>query len=109
MKGLPGSLGDLLIITVAGVLGMGFFIAFVAPGMPRTPWGWLLSLVLGVPLLLFVDVVFDLMGSGMSLRPRPRRRRGWLWWVGALVICIVVLTGFNALLSNVGFLSAQFR
>lgn len=104
MKALSGALGNLLIIVIAGVLAIGFFIAFVAPGMPRTPWGWLMALVLGLPLLLFVDVVFDLTGSR-----RHRRRGGWVWWAAAFAICAVVLLGVGALLSSIDFLRAQFR
>ncbi|HEU0078442.1 MAG TPA: hypothetical protein VFQ76_12370, partial [Longimicrobiaceae bacterium] len=44
----------------AALLSAFFFVAFVAPGWPRTLWGWLISAALGLPLLVVGEVVLAL-------------------------------------------------
>src|SRR6202008_2560911 len=66
VRKLSDTLGALLIVAVVCALATGFFVAFAAPAVPRTVWGWAMALVLGLPLLLFVDVVFDyFLGVGV--------------------------------------------
>jgi hypothetical protein len=44
----------------AAVLSAFVFVAFFAPGWPRTVWGWLISAALGLPLLVLGEMILAL-------------------------------------------------
>ena len=115
MRKLSDTLGALLIVAVVCALATGFFVAFAAPAVPRTVWGGAMALVLGLPLLLFVDVVFDyflgvgVTSAGWKRHRRQQRGRPFVRWVAAFLICAAVVTAVQLVLSNVDFLRAHFR
>ena len=69
-----GPVTTLALAVGAAVLSAGVFVAFFAPGWPRTAWGWLISLLLGLPLLLLAQVVFTL---ALTIGRTGSYRYGW--------------------------------
>jgi hypothetical protein len=64
----------LALVAGAAVLSACVFVAFLAPGWPRTAWGWLISALLGLPLLVLAAVVFTL---AFEVGRAGRYRYGW--------------------------------
>jgi hypothetical protein len=59
-RGLASQLTTAALCIGAAVLSAFMFVAFVAPSWPRTPWGWLLSAALGLPLLVLIQLIVAL-------------------------------------------------
>lgn len=122
-------------LTVAGiavgaaVLSAFVFVAFFAPSWPRTPWGWLISAALGIPLLVLGEMIVALC---FHVGPRPwnlvrRRSMGGaalrypagsrtaravmlaVRIVAVLAICGAVLWLLYAVFLGSGVIRAQFR
>jgi hypothetical protein len=116
-------------ITAGGlVLSALFFVAFLAPAAPRTLWGWGISALLGLPLLLAGELAFAFAAAAIRgdggiprLIPRPGRpprvRRlnpGARFAVGAARVLLALglcggLLWLLHLLLAIGGVRAQFR
>src|SRR4051812_42285018 len=66
----------------AGALALSalFFVAFLAPATPKTVWGWAISALLGLPLLVAGELAFAFAAAAIrgdagipTLIPRPGR------------------------------------
>ncbi|HEX6748860.1 MAG TPA: hypothetical protein VF092_16295 [Longimicrobium sp.] len=58
----------------AAVLSAFFFVAFLAPGWPRTAWEWAISAALGLPLLVLAEMILAVCFSMGPPRFRLVRR-----------------------------------
>jgi hypothetical protein len=109
----------------AAVISAFFFAAVFAPGWPRTAWGWLLSAVLGLPLLVLAEMILALCFTVGPPRYRRYTLAGTLFRVpagtpgmraallllrilAAAVLCALVLWLLHLLL-GIPFIRAQFR
>jgi len=109
----------------AVVLSAFFFIAFFAPAWPRTAWGWLLSALLGLPLLVLAEIIITLCFAVGPPRYRRYTLAGTVFRVPAgtpgarallllfRIVAAAALCGLALwllhLLLHVSFIRAQFR
>ena len=118
------------IVLGAGLLSAFVFVAFFAPSWPRTPWGWLISAALGIPLLVLGEMIIALVfhagprpwnlvrrgswpGSPVFRYPAGSRTARTLMLVARIVIaaalCGAILWLFYAIFLGHGIIRAQFR
>jgi hypothetical protein len=110
------------------VLSALFFVAFLAPATPRTVWGWGISALLGLPLLVAGEMAFAFAAAAIRgdrgiptliprlgrsarvrrLAPRARFALGAARLLLSLAACGGLLWLLHVLLSIAG-VRAQFR
>ncbi|HET7228799.1 MAG TPA: hypothetical protein VFJ16_02220 [Longimicrobium sp.] len=114
----------------AAVLSAFVFVAFFAPGWPRTVWGWLIATALGLPLLVLGEIIltlcfqtgprrwnvvrrYSLPGAPAFRYPAGSRAGRALMLAArvtlAVALCAGVLWLLYAVFLGTGVIRAQFR
>ena len=90
-------------LAVTAVVSALLFVAYMAPGMPRTGWGWAISAAIGVPLLGLAHLIVALCFSIC-----PARSNLVLRLVAVAALMGGLLWALHAFLA-IPFIRAQFR
>ncbi|HYJ79533.1 MAG TPA: hypothetical protein VEW03_08040 [Longimicrobiaceae bacterium] len=93
------------IYLMAAVLAVLAVIALLTPGTPRTLWGWLITLLVGLVFWAGASRILDLFGGrdAESVRAMSGSRLTL-----ALLVCAALALGIRAFLAGDGLLRAQF-